>query len=282
MKHLRIAGFIFTALLAMPSLRAQEPDAEGCRDHPMFNRMPKFYINECVNKEFDAYKFIVENSSEDRAKRTTVEGKYYELSYRLNEGVPEPSALQIFRNFENALKQAHATIVAKVVETNNSYSFITAKGVGNGIETWVNVNASGPEYQLVIVEKQLMEQVIKADEMLKALNDSGFIALNILFDTAKSTIKPESLPLIDQIYEMLQANPALKVSIEGHTDSTGTPAGNKTLSNARAKAVVAALVAKGIAQDRLSFVGWGQDKPVADNRTEEGKTKNRRVEIVKK
>ncbi|MEN6606197.1 MAG: hypothetical protein ABFD60_03050, partial [Bryobacteraceae bacterium] len=84
MKHLRIAGFIFTALLAMPSLRAQEPDAEGCRDHPMFNRMPKFYINECVNKEFDAYKFIVENSSEDRAKRTTVEGKYYELSYRLN------------------------------------------------------------------------------------------------------------------------------------------------------------------------------------------------------
>jgi OmpA-OmpF porin, OOP family len=128
----------------------------------------------------------------------------------------------------------------------------------------------------------MMEQIIQANEMLLALNKEGFIALNILFDTGKSTIKPESMSIVDQVFEMLKNNTSLKVSIEGHTDNTGTAASNKSLSEARAKAVMEILVVKGINKERLSSKGWGQDKPVADNSTEEGKAKNRRVEIVKK
>jgi OOP family OmpA-OmpF porin len=82
--------------------------------------------------------------------------------------------------------------------------------------------------------------------------------------------------------KLLKDNPGLKVGIEGHTDSTGTPARNKTLSQQRAESVVSALVKAGIDAKRLSTAGWGQDKPIADNKTEEGKAKNRRVEIVKK
>jgi outer membrane protein OmpA-like peptidoglycan-associated protein len=87
---------------------------------------------------------------------------------------------------------------------------------------------------------------------------------------------------VRQIIELMTNQPALTVSIEGHTDNEGNAATNKTLSIDRAKAVVKAVVEGGIQANRLSAVGWGQEKPVADNRTEEGRAKNRRVELVKK
>jgi OmpA-OmpF porin, OOP family len=90
------------------------------------------------------------------------------------------------------------------------------------------------------------------------------------------------MAMVDEIYELMNSNPSLKISIEGHTDNVETPESNKTLSDARAKAVLNAIVSKGISKARMTSVGWGQEKPVADNRTEEGRAKNRRVEIVKK
>ena len=263
------------------SVTAQE-DAEGCTDYPLFNRMPNFQINECELKDFDAYNFRVNNITNDDATFKTVEGKYYFYIYNKSDDSKTISALQIFRNFENAFKQINATIVAKVVEANNSYSFITAKVTKNGNETWINLNATDDEYYLYIIEKEAMNQVIQANEMLDALNNNGYIALDILFDTGKSTIKVESQPIIDQIFELLNSNPELNVSIEGHTDNVGSPESNKTLSDSRAKAVVSAITAKGISKSRLSSIGWGQERPVADNRSEEGRAKNRRVEIVKK
>jgi outer membrane protein OmpA-like peptidoglycan-associated protein len=118
--------------------------------------------------------------------------------------------------------------------------------------------------------------------MLAALEKDGRIALEIHFDTGKATIKPESQRIVGEIAALLTGHLGLQVSIEGHTDNTGTPQGNKTLSEARARAVVEAVVARGVEALRLSAVGWGQDKPVADNATEEGRAKNRRVEVVKK
>ena len=103
-----------------------------------------------------------------------------------------------------------------------------------------------------------------------------------MFNTSKAMIKPESAGIIDQIVALMKSQPSLKLSIEGHTDSQGTPERNKTLSLNRAKAVIKAVSEGGISAARMSAVGWGQEKPVADNRTEEGRAKNRRVEIVKK
>jgi OmpA-OmpF porin, OOP family len=282
MKSIKITAIMVLICLLYCTVNAQNEDAEGCKDHPAFNRMPGFHIMGCVTKEFDSYNFPIENNTSENCKKQAVEGRYFEFSYGLNEGVPEPSALQIFRNFENAIKQINATVVAKVIESGNSYSFITGRISKANMETWVYITASGPDYQLYIVEKEIMVQVIQANEMLQALNTTGFIALDILFDTGKSTIKKESMDIVDQVYEMLKTNPSLKISIEGHTDNTGTPEGNKALSESRAKAVMDVLVAKGIDKSRLSSAGWGEEKPVADNRTEEGKAKNRRVEIIKR
>lgn len=114
------------------------------------------------------------------------------------------------------------------------------------------------------------------------METKGFVTLQINFETAKADIKPESQYIIDQVVELLNDDETLNVSIEGHTDNVGSAASNKTLSENRAKSVMNAIIAKGIDKSRLSAKGWGQEKPIADNKTEDGRAKNRRVEIVKK
>jgi outer membrane protein OmpA-like peptidoglycan-associated protein len=115
----------------------------------------------------------------------------------------------------------------------------------------------------------------------RMMSDGKFITYGITFDVGKSTIKPESMGEINRIVTLLKENPALKFSVEGHTDSTGSAATNQTLSEARSQAVVDKLVSMGIAADRLKAAGKGQTSPIADNGTDEGRAKNRRVEFVK-
>ena len=115
----------------------------------------------------------------------------------------------------------------------------------------------------------------------RMMSDGKFITYGITFDVGKSTIKPESMGEINRIVQLMTENPDLKFSVEGHTDSTGNAASNQTLSEARSQAIVAKLVELGIAQDRLTAVGKGQNSPIADNNTDEGRAKNRRVEFVK-
>jgi OOP family OmpA-OmpF porin len=122
---------------------------------------------------------------------------------------------------------------------------------------------------------------LPAGEMKRELDSKGHVALYINFDFDKSDIKPESQPIIDEILKLLKTNPSLNLTVEGHTDNVGAPDYNRRLSDARARSVVAALTAHGIASRRLTAVGFGQEKPVADNGTEAGRAQNRRVELVK-
>ncbi len=115
----------------------------------------------------------------------------------------------------------------------------------------------------------------------RMMTDGKFITYGITFDVGKATIKPESMGEINRIVQLMTENPDLKFSVEGHTDNTGNPTGNQTLSEQRSAAIVAKLVELGIAQDRLTAVGKGQNSPIADNTTDEGRAKNRRVEFVK-
>ncbi|MCW5774467.1 MAG: DUF4892 domain-containing protein [Rhodospirillaceae bacterium] len=136
-----------------------------------------------------------------------------------------------------------------------------------------------------VVEVGRMERRMvdpKADEMKRGLDVNGKVALyGILFDFNKAEIKPESAGTLGEIAKLLQGNSALKLYVVGHTDAVGALAYNKDLSEKRAAAVVAWLAAKhGIARDRLVPAGVGPLAPVATNATEEGRAKNRRVELV--
>jgi OmpA-OmpF porin, OOP family len=256
---------------AGPAVLAQEKDAGDCKDHPLISRMKNYYIGSC-EKNFSSFDFYVKEGNK------TLEGERTKIQYYLQEGSPQPSFLQIRRNYGNAVKNIGGTIL---FDEDRRSTFKVTKG---GKETWIALEAfnEGRTYELVIVEMEAMTQEVTADAMYDALNKDGFIALYINFDTSKSDIKPESMGTIEQIATVLKAHPDLKVSIEGHTDNVGTPQINKTLSQQRAMSVMSAVAQKGIAASRMNAVGWGQEKPIADNRSEEGKAKNRRVEVVKK
>ena len=261
-----LAGAVF--------IRAQEEetDVEGAKDHPLLSRMKNFFISD-YSARYDEHEFYI---SESDSK--TVEGDRTRIDYQLKEGAPQSSPLQIKRNYANAMK----TLGAKLLHEDEDYACWTL--VKGGQEIWIDVQVynDGWNYELNIIQIAAMVQEVTANEMLDALNKDGFIALYINFDTGKYDLKPESQGTIDQIIALLADNADLNVSIEGHTDNVGQPAANKTLSEQRARAVRDAVVKGGVSASRVDAVGWGQERPVADNRSEDGRAKNRRVEIVKK
>jgi outer membrane protein OmpA-like peptidoglycan-associated protein len=127
-----------------------------------------------------------------------------------------------------------------------------------------------------------MKQDISVNDLAEKLEKEGFVALYVNFETGKATIQPDSKPTLDDAAAALKSASGLKIEVGGHTDNVGTAEANQKLSEDRAKAVMAALVERGIDASRLTAKGYGQTSPIADNRTEEGRAKNRRVELVKK
>jgi OOP family OmpA-OmpF porin len=103
---------------------------------------------------------------------------------------------------------------------------------------------------------------------------------NVYFETDKSILKEESFPVLNEIIAAMIDQPNLKVEIDGHTDAQGSKEHNQKLSEDRAKAVAAYFIAHGITADRIATKGFGMEKPIADENTEEGRKKNRRVEFV--
>ena len=258
--------------ITVPNLRAQDQDAEGCKDSPIITRMPGSTIHSCENKEFEQGKFPLGVDSEGTAKEKTAEGEYHYWDYGTREGMSE---IQVFRNIETALKKAGFTI-----DYEQSPGEITAhKGA-----TWYYLDNKGSFYYQTIVTEKQMEQEVTADasSLSDELNKSGHVAVyGIRFDTGKATIQPVSETVLNEIVKLLQQNAGLKLRVEGHTDSQGNAAANQALSEKRAQAVVAWLTGKGITPSRLAAKGFGATKPVADNGTEGGRAKNRRVELVK-
>ena len=144
----------------------------------------------------------------------------------------------------------------------------------------------GDRYYLTFVEKEAMQQDVVADAnfMAEGLSATGHVAIyGIFFDTGKSEIKPESEPTFAEMAKLLKTNARLNVFIVGHTDNSGTFEHNMKLSQERAAAVVSMLAGKhGIATARHRPMGVASLAPVSSNKTEEGKAKNRRVELLER
>lgn len=153
-----------------------------------------------------------------------------------------------------------------------------------GDTVWIHLCANSAGAGWVVVEERAFEATAKllpAGELKKALDSTGKVSMQINFAVDKAEILPDSMPQIEQVANLLKTDLNLRLVINGHTDSTGEVSRNRSLSLARADSVRAALVARGIAADRLRTQGFGQDQPVASNADELGRAQNRRVELVK-
>jgi outer membrane protein OmpA-like peptidoglycan-associated protein len=275
---------LIALMFASPFALAAEGDVAGSKDHPLLTRYPESVITE-YEKNFNAVTFTT-GVANGAPKVETVEGEATVLKYFYRSAEKQPSPLQLIRNYQNAIKSIEGAVVYERLPKEGDGGETTLKVAAGGKDVWVKVepdvwSAPTQSYKLSIVEVQAMAQVVSANALLDALNKDGFIALYINFDTGKSVLKADGEATVKEIAAMLKAASSLKISIEGHTDNVGTAAANQKLSEARAKSVMDAVVKAGIAKDRLAFKGLGQTTPIADNRSEDGKAKNRRVELVK-
>lgn len=275
MKTLFLRSLFALGLAAATSAYA-EPDSKGCTDPALFPvRMPGYFIADCKTADFNAYDFRL-----PKAQKNHQEGKFTFVTYRIGKGQPEPSAVEVLRNYENALTKIGGTVAASAPNWwfNGSVNL-------DGREVWAEVERGNGLIWLRTIEKAAMKQHVVADAaaMSNDLKASGHVAVyGIFFDTGLAVIKAESRPALDELAKMLKADPALKLWVVGHTDWVGSVDDNMRLAQARAEAVVADLTkTQGIAAARLKAYGVGPLAPVAGNDDEAGRAKNRRVDLVK-
>jgi OmpA-OmpF porin, OOP family len=275
-KVILVISSLFLLMTAKGLSMPQDQDVKGSKDHPLLSRMPDFHISDYKDAEFNSYRFIGSDK-----KPVSIEGHKYYIEYRLNSGAPEPGELKIRKNVQDALKK----IGGKVVFDDNFNKTSTIVVQKDSKETWVEVRSYNNMYRLNIVEREAMKQeiVANAEAMGNDINSTGHVSVyGIYFDTGKAEIKPESDTAIAQISKLLLNNGSLKLYVVGHTDNVGTIDANMKLSKDRADAVVNSLITRyGIPAARLKSYGVASLSPVASNDSEEGRAKNRRVELVK-
>jgi outer membrane protein OmpA-like peptidoglycan-associated protein len=275
MKKALLLLLILNTLLA-----SAQTDKPGCKEiEPVYmNRMQGFYLNNCEFSEYKDIEFFYVGL-DDKSVRVRKAGEYRRLSYSKDKNeTRKVSGDQIRLNYANAVVK----IKGKSLANNNS--FFSFSNNGNEVFMKIDdaVDSDDQGFLITIIEVKSMKQDIVMT-MQEAIESEGKATIyGILFDVAKSTIKPESDVALKQIIDYLNKFPEVKIIIVGHTDITGNFQSNITLSKERAESIKTYLITNGkIDKSRLKSDGVGPLCPVSTNSTDDGRKLNRRVEIVK-
>ena len=186
------------------------------------------------------------------------------------------STLLFAEVYRDALTQGGWKVVHVIQGPHSSDAVVNAHYTADGRDIWATLHASGGgDYDIRVVDAGV-------GDIAKQLDRDCHVALyGIHYDFNKATIRADSEPTLDKVLALLQAKADLNLEVQGHTDNVGDDAYNQKLSEARAASVVTWLTGKGVAANRLSAQGYGMKMPVADNGNDEGRARNRRVEIKK-
>ena len=302
-----------TIAVCLTGAAALAKDIPGGKDHPLLKRFEGSEIVRYKTENYDTLDFY----DKDKTK-VTQEGQMVRVLFRIPAG--KTTALEVFRNYENELKEKGWKLVlsgpstfdfyitdlvgqhkfdAKFVweQIRNPYYIYAVKHdpagdvhldvivseIGQDGETFKtdDVAVSVDSIQVKAVANKMVDGT--ADELANKIATEGRVNLyGIYFDFDKTDIKPESKPTLDEVGKLLNNDATLKLEVVGHTDNQGTADYNNNLSMRRAQAVVTELItAYHVAPDRLQASGKGFSEPVAPNDTDAGRAKNRRVELVK-
>lgn len=303
-----LAGLMF-------ALSARAADVAGSKDHPIVSRYAGSEILKYETKDFDSFTLPtgpVRDRRSGPASSQALEGRITRIHYRAPDG---RSALEVFRNYEQSLKGGGFTALYQCQNQacGNDFSYAfdppsimhfsgkDQKYLGARLsrptgDVYVSVyttaaygvggaNKNRVFTLLDVVEVKPMQTgqvVVDAGAMAREIAATGRVALyGIYFDSGKAEVKPESQAALLEIAKLVKQDPDLHLLVVGHTDSTGTFDYNIDLSRRRAQSVVQALVGNhGIHSDRLKPWGVGYASPMASNSSDEGRAKNRRVELV--
>lgn len=302
------------AVLLLPASAAAQKDIPGGHDHPLVGRFPGSFIAIYDAKLFDEYVLPLgrqANLGRAWGRFQKIEGRTTRISYV----APKDAAtLAILRSYEEALRKAGFEIMFRGGDADlagyewwydernphagdgtrrvhllsgGSRQLMTARLARDEGDVYATVYAtardSNPTVQLDIIEVKPPERgLVTAQGLGEGLDRGGRVAIyTITFDVDKADIRPDSEPTLKEIATLLRGRPALRLHVVGHTDNSGSLAHNVDLSQRRAEAIARALVSRhGIDAGRLRSAGVGPLAPVAPNGTEDGRAKNRRVELV--
>ncbi len=299
-----VAILAIAMISALPALAAKKVKT----DHPLVTPYEGSSIYSKDVKQFDEYRVFKGWDKEAKEYITQMlEGKVTKILYK---NPPERSVLELYRNYQSALNKEGITVL---YECNQANLECVDGYVGAHLRQQFGIHAMGnkagrymfakfeQEDQTVflalavgeantdvhVVEMKKMETgkvAMNLAVLTEDLDRQGFVVVEgIFFDTDKTELKPESKPAIDEVAKLLKERPGLKLYVVGHTDGQGDLSHNMKLSEGRAKAVTASLVKEhGIDAGRLESRGVGPLAPVASNKSESGRAKNRRVVLVER
>ena len=251
-------------------------------EHPVIKPMPRSQLVPAQSraKNHASHQFRVKKGK--KAEKVEKKGKYWHLRYVIKDANGKidrtVSRGEIVQNYKEAALEKGGNILYE-----GAYLLTFTLTRKDGGTTWVFLLAGNGSYNLDIIDEAAFKKQLTfdAEEMKRALDEEGHVAIyGINFDIDRAVLKLGAEEVLIEMVKLMKNNPDLKIEIQGHTDNTGSADHNLDLSTRRAETVKKFLLVYGIEAPRMVSKGYGEEKPVAPNDTEEGRAMNRRVELI--
>jgi OOP family OmpA-OmpF porin len=276
-KHFPLLMFLLLTLAMVASGQTSSKpllDQSGCVDSKFLPKLLECRIDNCEKKDSDHRDVAVGEDDKGEAITSAIDGNSRSVMYECREGTTPASIVE----------QAAASLKAAGFEI--PYRFTDSEGAltARKADFWITVEAASRYYTLTEISSIApdYDSVIDASSIAEMLERYGHVPIYaVQFIPGRADLAPESVTILKEVTAMMNDHPSWRLRVEGHTDNTGTKMGNMTLSFKRASSVAAWLAGNGVKRSRLDPQGIGDARPLADNSTEAGRIKNRRIELVK-